>query len=887
MKNILPLCLFFALFPLGAADFLRNPGFVNLDEQQVPQGWTLRDTKVKTDGPDRAANHPAVGVKDNVLKLDTDGGKFEVMLIHFKTPLKAGKEYNFSYSVRGEGKASYRAVSQWTTKIDGKDTWKGLGGNWLAAPTAWENKTVNVKLPDDAREVYFYFAATGPGVVEIKDVGLREPGVDLTFDNELKIYEPGQSVNIELTNLKNPNNTLSVEIKDYLAKTVETKDLRGPGKFTFTPPGNGYFAVTVKESDAAGKVVATQTKTLAVIPPVPNPVRQSAGNQFGAMVNPHTHYPIDQKTMDAKFMNRIGVAYVRTHRLNWVHAQKAPDAPIDWTMLDEEVALYQKYGIKIVATTGWPTPLWAADAKESTISGKTNTVPKSEYMEQHRQFYTELAKRYRGKIAYYEIGNEVDASNYWLGKFEHAKQGDDQGILQDYIDYYIATAKAIKAGDPNAIVGPGTTGAMPDGHTYKPWMEKFWGSPAINYTDIFCTHYSSDLKKVHESMRQYGNTVPVVMTEIGGLVHTETYETTPENLRKVAKLTYVQFAAQLNDGGLALCKFLLRRIPEVKEGWISEMLDADYTIRPEYVAYATLIRMTGDGKFAKELNITGNVDSGWLQGYQVRKPDGKTVNIIMLNDSPRGKAKLKTDAKELVLTDEMGNSQTLTPINGAVELMLQEDLPIFITGIITENPGTVKHPEPQLVSTKRLTLVNGDFEAAKFNGVIPGWGTVTDETNSANSGEKTFTVELDRQVKAQGAASVRLASDQQTKWYGILCQLPMSEIPNPKPGEYVIFKVTYQQKGENIVGTGAGLTLGFRADDMRRVSFGGGNWDKGTFDWQTKTFVSKPYTSFHKDCKKITLEFYLGVATGKVWIDDVKVEVELWRKSNADANYIN
>jgi len=887
MKIVLMLCLFWALFPLAAADCLRNRDFANLDDKQVPQGWTLRDTKVKADAPDRTAGHPAVNIKDNTLRLDTDGGKFEVMLIHFKTPLKGGKEYNFTYSVRAEGKCSYRAVCQWTTKVDGKDIWKGLGGNWLAAPSDWENKTVNIKLPDDAREVYFYFAAAGPGVIEIKDVDLREPGVQITLDNELKIYEPGQSVNLELGNLKAPDNTLSVAIKDYLGDTVKQENLRGRGKLTFLPPRNGYFAITVNESDATGKVVATQTQTLAVIPPVPAGVRQSADNQFGAMVNPHTHYPMDQKTMDAKFMSRIGVAFVRTHRLNWVHAQKSPDAPIDWTMLDEEVALYQKYGIKIVATTGWPTPLWAADAKESTISGKTNTVPKPEYMELHRKFYTELAKRYRGKIAYYEIGNEVDASNYWLGKFEHAKQGDDQGILQDYIDYYTATAKAVKAGDPDAKVGPGTTGAMPEGHTYKPWMEKFWSSPAIEYTDIFCTHYSSDLKKVQSAMRQYGKTVPVVMTEIGGLVHTETYETTPETLRKVAKLTYVQFTAQLNDGGLALCKFLLRRIPEVKEGWISEMLDADYGIRPEFVAYATLIRLTGDGKFVKELNITGNVDSGWLQGYQVRKADGQIINIIMLNDSPRGKAKLKTDAKELILTDEMGNSETVTPVNGAVELAMQEDLPIFITGDITENPGPVKHPEPQLVSTKKLTLVNGDFEAAKVNGAVPGWGTVTDEMSSGNSGEKSFTVDLDNQIKAQGKASIRLAADRQTKWYGILCQLPMNEIPNPRPGEYVIFKVTYQQKGENIVGTGAGLTLGFRADDMRRVSFGGGNWDKGTFDWQTKTFVTKPYTSFHKDCKKITLEFYLGVATGKVWIDDVSVEVELWRKSNADANYIN
>ena len=115
----------------------------------------------------------------------------------------------------------------------------------------------------------------------------------------------------------------------------------------------------------------------------------------------------------------------------------------------------------------------------------------------------------------------------------------------------------------------------------------------------------------------------------------------------------------------------------------------------------------------------------------------------------------------------------------------------------------------------------------------------------------------------------------------------MSEIPVPKAGQYAVFKVSYDQKAENVVGTGAGLTLAFRAADMRRVSFGGGNWDKGTFGWTHKTWQSGPMPNFHRDTRLITLEFYLGVATGKVWIDNVKVEVELWQKSNASAGYVN
>ncbi|MBO5306473.1 MAG: hypothetical protein J6C40_00590 [Lentisphaeria bacterium] len=71
------------------------------------------------------------------------------------------------------------------------------------------------------------------------------------------------------------------------------------------------------------------------------------------------------------------------------------------------------------------------------------------------------------------------------------------------------------------------------------------------------------------------------------------------------------------------------------------------------------------------------------------------------------------------------------------------------------------------------------------------------------------------------------------------------------------------------------------------MDFGGGNWHKGSFDWTHKVWTSRKYDHFHRDTRFITLEFYLGEATGKVWIDNVKVEVELWQKSNAAAGYIN
>ena len=59
-------------------------------------------------------------------------------------------------------------------------------------------------------------------------------------------------------------------------------------------------------------------------------------------------------------------------------------------------------------------------------------------------YCTEIAKRYRGKVTYYEVWNEPDGSWCW----KHGPSGTEYG------KFVIETAKAIKAGNPDAkIIG--------------------------------------------------------------------------------------------------------------------------------------------------------------------------------------------------------------------------------------------------------------------------------------------------------------------------------------------------------------------------------------------------------------------------------------------------
>ncbi len=887
MRNIAWLAAVAAatLRPLGAAEYLRNPKFTRQDDRGVPAGWTLRDTRLKAENPARPADRPAfAATAPGSFALDPCDGNYEVFLIHGKTPLPSPGSYVLEYDVASGSGASFRGVVSYRFKNDsGKEEWKNFGGVWKKAPAAPERQLLRFELPPGVLEVQLYFNASGRGRAEFGFVRLRDAGADLAWSNELAVYAPKEPVKGRVENLLDSRNRVRYLIRDFYGNEVRKGEAASGGTIALPPQPNGYYEADLEEVDASGKVVFRRRRTFAVIPEVPEEVKLAAKNPFGAMVNTHYHYPAEEKEMDAKFMQRLGIRFVRTHRFNWINCQAGPDKPIDWSEPDAEMAIYRRYGIRPVATTGWHTPIWASEARDTDFKIRGNFMPKEEYYGLHRDFYRQMAARYKGQIAAYEIGNEVDSSYFWQGRLKNTVAGDQQAVLQDYIDYFVRTSSALHAGDPEAKVGPGTTGAMPLGHTFQPWMERFWNSPAIGHADVFCTHYNADLGEVKRVMRRYNRELPILMTEIGGLVKTDIHEPTDEQLRELIKLTYSQFTRQLNQGAELLCKFLLRRIPEVRHGWISEMMESDYTIRPELVAYATLIRLTAAGTWEKELNVTADAKQGWVQGYLCRN-GGTEVNILLLNDAAESEVVLRSAEPQLKLVDVMGNERALPVAEGKAKITMKANEPLFVIGPLRENPGELKHPEPRLVLKRKLTLANPGFDDPVKEGRLPGWGIVADEMKGAGELPGGFRVESDFAVKTSGAASVRLSSGTLTKWYGILLKLPMEEIPVPAAGEYVVFKINYDQKGEAVLGTGCGLTLAFRDETMKRVSYGGGNWDQGTFDWANKTWIGK-YDRFHRDTRQITLEFYLGQSTGKVWLDNVSVEIELYRKGNAAADY--
>lgn len=726
--------------------------------------------------------------------------------------------------------------------------------------------------------IFGAFLALMPSLLAVRAVPDRESAVYAPDETvRFRLYEfPDEAVKIDFR-------ALNLEREPLLAGSAEPG---GSIRLEKLPLGYYEFDFTVR--DASGRALTTGRWPFAVIPRINRDKVQWEKNQFGAMVMPHTAYPMADRRRDAEMMNRVGMRFVRGQRLNWVQVQPDEKRAPDWKTADEEVAIYRENGLEIVANTAWPLPRWASAGFGRSKRAVDKMYPADDRLDDIRAFYSELGRRYRGKVAYWEVGNEVDAALFWLGRPEHIESGDKDAIIKDFCDYFVLIAQALKAGDPAAQVGPNTTGRAPDGHTYRDWLRKFLADPAAKREmNFFSTHYRADFDGIRQVFREKG--VPaetdVIVTEIGGMgSKVDRTRTEWEQLKGNIRVTYIQCAAGLTAGAKALCKFLLREIPNVHLNEICGMLEKDFRLRPEFVAYATMIRMIGFADPAGERNVVRRADRGWLNCWTFKEAD-RQINLLVLNDAGQAEVVLDTPDSELLLTDPMGRERTVKSVGGKVKFRLERETPLFVTGRITPEPGPVKYPEPEVVATVNLSVNSGFEEAAEPNR-IPGWKVITDELGGKSGSQGGFKVEPDATVKFAGDRSLRMSAAEKTKWYGVMLDIPAEKLPKIGFGQYLELTVRYRIKTDRVQGTGTAVTFSLREKSGRRISWKDSAFEWGTFGWEerTRTFT---VDRMGPELGSISVEFYLGQATGTVWLDEVEVTGKLWQKSGADAMRVN
>lgn len=145
------------------------------------------------------------------------------------------------------------------------------------------------------------------------------------------------------------------------------------------------------------------------------------------------------------------VEFVRMMRFGWVKQifgwkDIHPDAkvPPTWADADEVVAELDYRGLQVIARLGKP-PDWAIRA---------NPEPDQPPFDEAAfgQFCGELAARYNGKIAGYQIWNEPNLDREWLNQPPNAAA---------YVKVVAECARAIREADPQAVII--TAGLAPTG----------------------------------------------------------------------------------------------------------------------------------------------------------------------------------------------------------------------------------------------------------------------------------------------------------------------------------------------------------------------------------------------------------------------------------------
>jgi hypothetical protein len=167
-----------------------------------------------------------------------------------------------------------------------------------------------------------------------------------------------------------------------------------------------------------------------------------------------------------------------------------------WDKLDCYLAMAEEHHVELLLTLGL-TPTWAsARPQEKSAYWPGNSAPPRDLAD-WRHYVTEVARRYQGRIAAYEIWNEPDLKQTWTGS------------VQQMVDLAREASQAIHEIDPAAqVVSPSAAGVDVN------WLAEFLARGGNQYVDVIGYHFYVT-PKPPEAMLELIRQVKQVMAEHG------------------------------------------------------------------------------------------------------------------------------------------------------------------------------------------------------------------------------------------------------------------------------------------------------------------------------------------------------------------------------------
>ncbi|NOY81010.1 MAG: hypothetical protein GXP31_08395 [Kiritimatiellaeota bacterium] len=157
----------------------------------------------------------------------------------------------------------------------------------------------------------------------------------------------------------------------------------------------------------------------------------------------------------AKAFDRLSLDRIRAMggtnvpaNLAWIDIEPHP-GEFHWDYVDHQVAEARRRGLEIFAYTGL-TPDWALPANAPKKPGIGYRFPPDErFIPQFEEFFTRLARRYRGRVRYYEFWNEPNGCS-WIN--DNCANGH---MAASYVPWLQRWYRAMKQGDPDCVLAIG------------------------------------------------------------------------------------------------------------------------------------------------------------------------------------------------------------------------------------------------------------------------------------------------------------------------------------------------------------------------------------------------------------------------------------------------
>ena len=505
------------------------------------------------------------------------------------------------------------------------------------------------------------------------------------------------------------------QLRDWRDRIIRQGDWpeNGRKKLLLAPLPNGYYKLEL--SGGAG------SRGFAV---VPDPAgRENNPEQFFAMDSAQSwlarpdagnpRQPDKPFEVVSETARRAGLRMVR-ERLNWAEVEAVP-GKYDWLQYQTNADLLAERGIQILGMYHH-APEW--------VRRKQGKLPVD--LAATCRFAQKAAEHFRGKMTVWEFWNEQDI-------------GFSLEAAWDYAAALKAASLGFKSADPKLPVAIGGYALTP----LLPYADVVMENGAGEYFDIFNVHtyrpiceFPEALHSVRDHLKRHNIADrPVWFTENGsnmeGAGRAGSYipglkAHSPEQELLIAEYLPKMMVTMQSLGAARNFFFVLPPYNETGGNKDWGLMRRDFTVKPGYAAFATLVDQLGNAAPEGEVRLGDG-----LKGFLYRRKEGGKILVYwsiseLDTDKPRpglSNADLKARTFALPLSGDIrGVDLVGTPFTAEAGRIPATRYPAFLTGVDAlradlpfHAPQAVLRPDRESAFDKTVIFraeLSGDFQIA-------------------------------------------------------------------------------------------------------------------------------------------------------------------------------